>query len=512
MQRRDFIKLGTLAGATGFGFRQHLEGQSEDTRLNLLFIQTDQQRSDTLGSYGNARIQTPHLDSLAERSFRFESCYVTQPLCSPARGSILTGLYPPSHGTWANNIPLSSECPILPEMIRDPDYIAGHIGKWHLGDEVFRQRGFKFFESTESDYYRWYGADRNPTELCGYSRFLIEQGIPPDTRYGHSRDLANHLPVELSKPAYIAKTAIEFLEDHCSRPFVLYLSFLDPHNFADHPTGPPFRNHNDHLYPPAEMEIPSTFYEPMDPTVSYLKRAARVAIARGELPVGYPRTEEELKQAKARYWGLVTLVDTMVGRVLQRLRELQLENRTIIVFTSDHGEMMGDHRLLSKASTYEEAVKVPLLMSIPGLSDRPITISKPVSHIDLVPTLLELLHQPRPASLQGTSWVASLRQGTVPDRDVFFENASQDWLFSSHTCRERCIVTSDGWKMSISDLGDGELYDLKRDPRERKNLYFDSAHRHVVSELRARIKRWQAETNDRVTIDLDQKWPEIRGG
>src|SRR5690606_3764552 len=135
----------------------------------------------------------------------------------------------------------------------------------------------------------------------------------------------------------------------------------------------------------------------------FFKRTVRLTVRRGGvLSPAYPRTIEELKDAKARYWGLITLDDEMVGRVLSRLQELGLEENTIVVFTSDHGEMMGDHRLMSKGS-YEEALKVPLLLSVPGWQDRTRRVTQRVSQIDLVPTLLDLMKQYIPAHLQGRS-------------------------------------------------------------------------------------------------------------
>jgi arylsulfatase A-like enzyme len=481
---------------------------------NLLFLHTDQQRQDTLRAYGNTAIRTPNLDALAERSFVFNAFYVSHPLCTPSRATMLTGLYPGTHGSWENSIPLRASVPILTEMLGDPEYVTAYFGKWHLGDEIFKQRGFSQFESTEDGYTAGYSKGRDPEQRSGYYRFLVENGIQPDTPGGHSRDLANRLPKQLSKPAYLARKATEFLDQARNRPFVLYLSFLEPHAFADHSWGPPFKNVNDDLYDPSTIEIPATFREPMDPSVSYQKRQSRVSAQRGEFAIAYPRTEQELRQAKARYWGLITLVDEMVGRVLARLRELGLEEDTIVVFTSDHGEMMGDHRLVSKEFTYEEAIKVPLLISVPGHRDRMIRIARPVGQVDLVPTLLELMGKPVPGHIQGRSWAAALRAGLEPTaRDVFVVSDvtgfAADWN-KDHVTRHRTVITSEGWKLSVNDLGEGELYHLAGDPQERRNLYASPEQRKRVQDLLARLRRWQHETGDTVDLDLDQPWPKLR--
>jgi arylsulfatase A-like enzyme len=365
---------------------------------NLIVFLTDQQRVDTLGAYGNTQIRTPHLDRLAQRSFVFDAFYVSNPVCTPSRASLLTGLYPNKHGSWMNSIPLDPKVPILVEMLRDPEYASAYYGKWHLGNEIFKQRGFTDFDSTEI-YQKWWSEDQDHSQRSGYYHFLKEKGIEADTPYGHSRDLTNRLSKELSKPVYLAQRGIRFLEQHRDRPFALYLSFLEPHAFADHKQGPPFTNVYGDLYDPADMPIPDSFFEEMDPTVSFAKRLMRLALARGELPIAYPQTVQELREAMARYWGLVTLVDEMVGRVLERLRELGLEQNTIVVFTSEHGEMMGDHRLMSKMNSYEEAATVPFLLSVPGLWDRSRRIKKPVSQVDVTPTLLDLMGQPLPDHL-----------------------------------------------------------------------------------------------------------------
>ena len=497
-----------LLGLTGLGLAAP---ETAPKRPNLLFILTDQQRADTLGAYGNKQIKTPHLDALAGKGFLFEAFYVANPMCSPSRATLLTGLYSHTHGVRANNIPLSPDVPILIDMLERGDYVAGYYGKWHLGNEIFRQRGFAHFESTEI-YKKSWSPDQDHDHRSGYDRFLSERGVKSDGPYGHSRDLANRLPKELSKPAYLAKMGVEFIERYRDRPFVLYLSFLEPHAFADHSKAP-FENVNDDLYDPAEMEIPETFFEPMDPTVSYPKLEARVSLTRGEFPVAYPQTVEEYRQAKARYWGLVTLVDETVGVVLQRLRELGLEESTIVVFTSEHGEMMGDHRLMSKEFTYEESIRVPMLLKVPGASGGR-RIAKPVSQVDLLPTLLELMDQPLPSHLQGQSLAPHLLRGLdVPDRDVVIISSirgfAQSWN-RDHIAQLRTLITPAGWKLTLNDVGGGELYSLGQDRNERHNLFLHPEQRERVEQLAARIRGWQRATGDDTVLDLNQSWTTSR--
>ncbi|MER3487144.1 MAG: hypothetical protein C4345_15365, partial [Chloroflexota bacterium] len=169
---------------------------------NLLFIWTDEQRPDTIGAYGNPRIRTPTLDRLGAQSILFEQAYCTQPVCSPSRATVVTGVYPHTHGLLRNNMILTTTIPTLAEQLRPAGYVCGYVGKWHLGNEVRPQRGFEqFWVSTEDTYTRDYAAKG----FSSYHQFLIQRGYtPPDERDGYgifSRSTAARLPEEAGKPA-----------------------------------------------------------------------------------------------------------------------------------------------------------------------------------------------------------------------------------------------------------------------------------------------------------------------
>ncbi|MGH2352627.1 MAG: sulfatase-like hydrolase/transferase, partial [Chloroflexota bacterium] len=376
---------------------------------NVLFLWTDEQRPDTIGAYGNPTIRTPNVDRLAAEGVLFEQAYCTQPVCSPSRASVLTGLYPHRHGVLQNNIPLPAEAPTLAERLRPAGYICGYVGKWHLGNELGRPalgtHGFDCWVSTEDTYTR----DRAAEGFSDYHHFLVSRGYtPPDEgRDGarvFSRPTAARLPEAVGKPAFQAAECVRFLETHRDRPFLLMVNFLEPH--------PPFFSPFDHLYDPAEMELPESWYRAMEPTVPERYRRRRRAYE-ARFPHAATNDERGWKEVKARYWGQCTLVDTYAGRILDRLDELGLAEDTIVVYSTDHGDMMGDHRLIAKSVQYEGATRVPLIVRVPGLASR--RIATPVSQVDLVPTLLDLLDQPTPAHAQGTSLVPLLIEGdTAP--------------------------------------------------------------------------------------------------
>ncbi|MFW5798293.1 MAG: sulfatase, partial [Planctomycetota bacterium] len=350
---------------------------------NLLFIFTDEQRADTMGAYGNRVIRTPNLDRLASGGVVFERAYVTQSVCTPSRASIMTGLYPHNHGCLHNNIPLPEGVPTLVELADFSDYTTCYNGKWHLGDEVFCQHGFDQWISIEDAYRGYYSARRDRDTHSSYHHWLVDHGLTPP-RVGHdgfdgwSRGDAAALPERFCKPTFQAERAEAFLRDNRDNPFVLYVNFLEPHM--------PFTGPRDDMYGRDEVELPSTLNRRPDERTPLRARAFPYMPHFRKFLPGEP-TEAQWRDLVARYWGLVSQVDTAVGRILSTLAECGLEENTIVVFTSDHGDMMGNHGLVTKCQQYEEAVRVPLLMRGPGI--RLGRIAEPVGQVDLVPTLLE---------------------------------------------------------------------------------------------------------------------------
>lgn len=501
MNRREWMKLGGAAVAAASLPQVRAQKPAATSRPgskpNLLFLFTDQQRRDSLGAYGNKQIHTPNLDALAARSVVFDNFYCTQPICTPARGSLMTGLWPHTHGELTNNIPLDPAIPTLPEMLPAGAYRTAYFGKWHLGNEIFRQRGFDEFESTEDIYDKFYEKDGSKPERThsGYYRFLIEKGQKPGPDGQFSRGQSNALPEDLSKPAYLAGIATKFLDENRGKPWVMYVNFLDPHS--------PFGSSNNSMYDPKTMPVPESFHDPAQPTD--LARTEVIRKGLEERP-NELSTEAVLRKEMAHYWGKVSLVDKMVGRILDRLKATGDDANTIIVFTTDHGEMMGDHHLMYKSVMYEEASRVPMLLKAPGAT--PGRVEQPVSGIDVVPTLLELLGQPVPRHLQGESWAPYVTCGRkLPERDVIIEwNGPPYPLKKDHLEPLRTVRTSDGWKMTLGPGTEGELFDLKTDPKERHNLFYENAQLERVKTLAARLNLWQRATGDTLMTFSEKEW------
>jgi len=470
---------------------------------NLLFLYTDEQRYDTLGCYGNERIHTPNLDRLAENATLFEKAYVTQPVCTPSRSSLLTGLWPHTSGLIGNNISLPDSTPCLPEMLPEGVYTCAHHGKWHLGDEIYAQHGFTDWKATEDTYHMFYsdGRDRE-NDRSTYHHWLIEHGVEPVNwpsgvpgigegvpfvnRF--TREQIHSLPEQFSRPTYLAETACEFMRANRDNPWVLYVNWLEPHM--------PFHSCRDNQYSPDEVTLPANYNADAAQLITRVRNCREKWYENGfeGLPL---KTEADWRALTARYWGMCSLVDMSAGRILDTLSELGLDENTIVVFTSDHGDMMASHNMFGKGVQYEESARVPLLVRIPGQTDSR-RITDPVSQIDIVPSLLAGMGADIPSSLEGDSLRPVLNGDTnTVGRDVFIEWNSRD------PKREqiRSVVTADGWKLNRSTIGDHELYNLADDPLELKNLVSDKSQSARIQDLLAKIKAWQEQTSDHCELD-----------
>jgi len=484
-------------------------------RPNLLFLYTDEQAFNTLAAYGNQRIQMPNLNRLAGQSVVFDRAYVTQPVCTPSRSTLLTGLYPHTNGCTANNVPLRGETPCLPEMLANGRYVTGHFGKWHLGDELFAQHGFDQWVSIEDMYNRYFGEGRDPDATSSYHDFLIANGFCPANGERFGRGQAARLPEAMGKPAFLARRASAFIRAHQAAPFILYVNFLEPHM--------PYFGPRDDQYDPAEVPLPANF-DAEPGAAQPLKTRVFAEAYRQRGHSGMPlRTREDWQRIIANYWGLCSLVDTHVGIILDTVEACGLGDNTIVVFTSDHGDMMGSHRLLAKCVMFEEAIRVPLMIRLPG-RDRGKHVRGPVSQIDIVPTLLDLLGGAAPGHLQGESlreiiegryvsrernvfveWngsdtgVVGDAAGTVRMPGRFSGVVSRDDLAGAVTDPVRTVITHDGWKLNQSPRGEHELYNLTRDPGETENLFGQEKYESVIDRLSDMIRQWRKRTGDSST-------------
>ena len=466
---------------------------------NLILFLPDQQRADTLACYGGKKVHAPNLNKLASESVVFERAYVTHPVCTPSRSSLMTGTWPHINGCIRNSIPLDQRFRVFPELLEDKDYQTAYMGKWHLGEEGPTARGFHEWLSTEHQ--------------GNYTNFLISTGLTPDKQNGAFSEMAiSNLPLELSRPKFLEKHAYEFIEKHHRDPFILVVGFVEPHSPYNGPLN------DEHPLDQVDLDVTATLPESENIPLRYrLMREwqqSEAVLDRERLPTQlfFGVTPEEYRSIKQRYLGLVTLVDQSIGAILDCLERFGLTDDTIVVHTSDHGDSLGAHHLFGKEVMFEEAARVPLLIRLPG-QRRSQIVSRPVGHIDFVPTLLDLLGQPKHPQCAGKSLLPLLREEAMSPENIFIEWAPNRTKIKKGTSlaprrmikravdeSTRTVVSSDGWKLCLRDKDLNELYNLSDDPLETRNLYSDRQYTSVISRYAGEIDRWQESTNDRLKI------------
>ena len=483
---------------------------------NVVFIFSDQQRYDTLSCYGNDWIKVPQLNALADRSFVFERAYVAQPVCTPARSTIVTGLYPHSAGPIVNKMTLPPDRQSVAEMAPD-DYHTGWYGKWHLGDDVIRQHGFDEWISTEDGHRPEYTRREYRTQMSDYHQHLVENGFEPDTRMADgtmmfSAMLRARLPAEHQMASFLGSKAADFIDRNSDGPFMLYVSTFEPH--------PPYHGPYDDMYDPKELPVGPTFLKvPEGGSLHNTVRAEYCTQYLGQSDAeldpyllsnaarGHDVTSEAgWRELRARYFANITLVDEMVGTILAALELNGVADNTVVIFTSEHGEMAGDHGMLEKRSMYEESAHVPLIMHVPGLSASHQMVPGAVGHVDLVPTILDLMGASLPDHLQGKSLTPVLQgEQTLDGNEVFVQWNGVSDIDDRHLGSEEInlrntqpwrTIVHDGWKLALCASDQCELYDLVNDPFEQTNLFDHPDHRHRVRDLAARIRLWQHKNND----------------
>lgn len=445
---------------------------------NILFITTDQQRFDTLGVNGSAVCKTPHIDSLAASGMNFSRAYTPIPLCSPARMSLLTGLYPHNHGGLSNpdlfraqNYNLSPSAPTFVGPLRQAGYRLGYVGKWHVSTRhTPLDFGFDDYVSLEA-----------------YNRFRAESGYAPATappnrfQINHGTDPA---PISHSGPRFFANSAVRLLEQYAAagRPFFLRLDFVEPHHPCVVPE--PFAS----MYDPADIPKWPAFDDPLQNKPFMQTRLRQIWNTVG-------MTWKECASFLALYWGSVSQIDHEVGRVLAACARLGIADETVVIFTSDHGDMCGNHRLFEKAYlAYEDVVHVPLVIRYPQVTSPGSVCDLPVHHfLDLMPTFLEVTGLPAPKGIDGRSLLPLLR-GTSPTDwpvDIFTEYHGQQFgLYSQRMLK----VGRYKYVLNLSDIS--ELYDLEEDPAELHNLIDDPAMRPTLRHLQALLLERMSNTND----------------
>lgn len=515
-------------------------------RPNFLLFITDQHRADHLGCYGNDVVQTPHIDGIAAAGTRFDRFYVACPICMPNRATLMTGRMPSLHGVRQNGISLSFQEVTFTELMLNAGYRTALVGKSHLQGISAKPVEFGLPERDpdksglppgleEARRNRWsdgfYEQELKPvwddtpdfepeTPFYGfehlalaighadgvwghYARWLADRHPDPDSLRGPDNALPFGAPVdapqawrtaipeELYPTSYIADETINYLRDHAAsdteKPFMLQCSFPDPH----HPFTPPGRYFD--MYDPADIPLPHAFHHPQE---KWPPQLAAILAERdrgtGNRPAqrAFGITEAEARSAIALNYGSITMIDDAIGRVLATLSETGLADDTVVLFTTDHGDFMGDHQLLLKGALhYQGLIRVPCLIADPAGTAAPDNSDSLAGTIDIAGTILER------AGIQSFNGMQSIPLPDIAagrsERDAILIEESQrrGYMGMDENFKARTLLHGD-WRITLYSGTDwGELYNLRDDPNEFDNLWDGAGYLPKRTEMLERLSR-----------------------
>ena len=453
LNRRDFLKSVGLCAAISLQKHSLVFGTSGTSarveRPNIIFILTDDQRFDAMGCAGHPWLKTPNMDRLAAEGVLFSNAFVTTSLCSPSRGSFLTGCYAHRHEVFKNNgVDPKQSVSTFPELLQEAGYETAFIGKWHLARNNSPRPGFDHWVSfTGQGRY-----DRNKLNVDG-------QVVQSDTYI--TDELTNY--------------AVRFLNKQHNRPFMLYLS----HKAVHAPFTPAKRHAN--LY--SDIEIKSR-HNPKDNLETK--------------PPWGRKMDPKWKSQILSYYRCLAAVDDSVGRVLQTLEQINILDNTVVIFAGDNGYFHGEHGgMWDKRAAYEPSMRIPILMRYPRLAGPATICDEMVLNIDLAPTVLELAGVPNPGTIQGQSWLGVLK-GRPGRRSFLYEYFQEaDRKYKRPTI---LAVRTKRWKYVTYPLDDsltGELYDMLKDPDELNNLIGNPDCINIIEKMKKELEQLKRETGFR---------------
>ncbi len=486
-------------------------------RPNILFITTDQQRADCIG-FENPLLRTPNLDALARAGTHFSNCITPSIVCQPARASLLTGCLPLTHGVWDNGVDLD---PVVAQQgmaakLAASGYATAFIGKAHFSSKItFAPTGTPECRKSAADYPAdWFGPYMGfeHVELAALGKFhrnRLPQDAPTIHRFEHwllshphaldlwkssasegsgaAQTWDSGLPAQWHSSAWVADRTLALLQSRKeeTEPFFAWVSFPDPHHPFDCPA--PWNS----MYKAADMVLPEHRTLDLDKRPWWHRAALEGApqLADPELAKfrseGFkvpPQTDQQLGDMTANYYGMISHVDHHVGRILDGLKQSGLSENTLIVFASDHGDMLGDHGLYLKGPMfYEGVLRVPLIIAGPGIPVNQ-TIDTPVSTIDLAATFLQS------AGLGCDSEQSRSLHPVMQDKEIR-ECAWSEWQV--HPARLgvalqlRAVRTARYSYTLELGSGSGELYDLQEDPQQLVNRFEEPAWAEARAQMQA---------------------------
>ncbi len=471
--RREFIKAGAAMGAGSLipkSFSAGVHTGTKDGRPNILFIFTDQQTIHCLGAAGNPWVQTPNIDSLARFGVRFENSYCTSPVCTPSRGSMVTGLMPHSHGAVYNNTGCDwDRVPRMGRLFNDAGYQSVWGGKWHLPESY-------------------------PVLPNGkYSGFVPDFEVLPFYRSGVENP-GMHWALGDYTDGPLADAAVQWFGGRDGgTPWMFGVSFHNPHDVCY------MAGHMDQYPEPLNIDaappLPDNFEIP-DDEPEFLVNARQRKTYGSEVRTAQKFTDEQWRRYIYNYYRMMERVDAEIGRVIRALERTGQEENTLIIFTSDHGDGNASHRWAAKLSLYEEPATVPFIITQFGSTPEGVVDSDHlVSGLDVLPTLLDYAGIAIPAACQGRSLKPVVEGRVTGWRDFVVMELAID---PKDPVKQGRMLRTAQYKYNVYGYGarNEQFFDLEADPGEMNNLISKPEVASEVERHRKLLKQWMEQTND----------------
>ena len=431
---------------------------------NVLVIQTDEHHFKTLGCYGGRIVETPNIDWIAKHGAIATSFYATTPVCSPSRGALISGRYPQNTPVTNNNILLGDHVVTFAEVLRRKGYKTGYAGKWHLDGLGKPQwapiRKFGFDDNRymfNRGHWKKFEITNDGPRVAAIKRGKPFYGVENADKESFSTD-------------WLANRTIDFINTNKAKPFCYMVSFPDPH-------GPnTVRKPYDTMYKDVNVPIPVSVNKPRSQTPRW---------AAGDPKI----TADTVRLLMPKYYGMIKCLDDNIGRILDALRKNGQIDNTIIVFTSDHGDLCGEHGRLNKGVPYEGSARIPFLFYCPGKIPAGTIVNQALSCVDFVPTLFALTGDKLPKGVDGRDASALFRGSKNQWEDIAF-------IRSTSTGKPWLAAITDRYKIIYSALGDPWLFDLKTDPDELHNAFTKPNAQRIVKRLTAKLAAYTKDHND----------------
>ena len=431
---------------------------------NLLYIHSDQHNPYVTGCYGDPLVQTPHLDSLAAEGVVFENVYCPSPICVPSRMSMLSGRYPHENAVWTNSHILDSGIPTFAHAMGAAGYQPVLIGRMHaLGPDQLHGYAERLVGDHGPNYHGGGGVDHGELSgTAGPARVSLEKSGAGQSAYQvHDED------VTVATVDYLNRLGVQKRAGLLDAPFSISVGFMLPHQ--------PFvaRQEDYRLYE-GQMTMPQhpePFTEALHPYFRWWREKCGIVEV----------SDAEILRARTAYWGLVTRMDVMIGQILTALRENGLDEDTLILYSSDHGEQVGEHGLWWKQTFYEHSVKVPTILSWRGALPEGVRCDRVVSSLDLNATMLDALGAPSLPHSRGRSTLPLLRGEDTHWEDIAFSEYCTD-----DGCYHR-MVREGEWKLNYYHGHPSQLFNLKDDPNELQDRVDDPACQDILEHLTQKV-------------------------